>query len=203
MLALLLIAAVAPDPLVGRYTLVSEHGRIVCRLAFRHEPSAGGEVDAPAACAPVLPVKDGLRWFATPDGSYRIEDAVHRPVATISDSEGGYILYVGERHYDLAGTDYRAPAPPMARAVGTWRIQNDAVPSRLLCRMTFAPGGAIAPAPTCPPAFRGYGGGRWRADEEGITLAGAGGVTKRLTWEDDDDLNADHLHIAVIREKRR
>ena len=203
MLALLLAAATpAPDPLIGRYTLVGEHGRVVCRLGFRREPSVGGEIDAPAACAPALPVADGLRWFAKPDGGYVIENALHRRVATVSDSEGGFILYVGDRHYDLAGTDYVPPAPPARRAVGTWRIQDDGVPPRLLCRLVFRAGGGIAPAPACPPAFRGYGGGRWRADEEGITLTGAAGATKRLTWEDEDDLDADGLHIAVIREKR-
>jgi hypothetical protein len=202
----LLLAATSPqsahDDLLGRYTLVGEHGRVVCRFRFRYEPSVGGEIDAPAACAPVLAAADGLRWFAKPDGSYLIEDALHCTVATIASSEGGYILYVGERRYELAGVDYVAPPPPAKRAVGVWRVQNDAVPSRLLCRLSFTAGGAIGPATACPAPLRSFGGGRWRADEDGITLSSAG-LTKRLSWEDDDDLNADHLHLAFIREKKR
>lgn len=203
LLALAAASPAAPDPLVGRYTLVGEHGRIVCRLRIRYEPTVGGEIDAPAACKPVLPVDDGLRWFAKPDGGYSVRDAVHREVATIANSEGGFILYVGAKHYDLEGPGYVAPPPPTVRAAGIWRVQNDAVPSRLLCRVELRPGGAIGPTLACPATMKPYGGGRWTADEDGIALRGPAGQVKKLSWEDDDDLNGDNLHLAFIREQHK
>ena len=199
----LIAAPPAQDDLIGRYTLVGEHGRVVCRLRMSFEPTVGGEIEAPPECAAALPIADGLQWSADKEGGYTIRNALHRPVGRIADSEAGYILYVGEKSYDLAGIDYVPPPPPATRAVGTWRVQNDAVPSRLLCRVALAKGGAIGSTAACPATMKPYGGGRWRADDDAIVLRAATGQTKRLAWEDDDDLNGDDLHLAFVRERRK
>lgn len=202
---LLALSGVAPqtsdDSLVGRYSVMDERDHVVCRLRMTIVDHMG-EVDAPAMCASVLPLDDGLRWYAVDGGGYRIENALHHTVATIFEDEAGFELVVGNRRYSLSALDQPPQLTPAERTVGEWRVSDPRSDQfRIMCRITFRRGGMIGPATACPPPMRGFGGGRWRASPDAVVLTGAGGRTIRLAWSDAATLDGPHRSVMLSSDR--
>jgi hypothetical protein len=183
--ALLFAAALAPDPAhdpaLGRYA-VRAGARTVCTLTFRYEPTVGGEVEPARTCQG--PLADAARWYPDGQGGYRLDDPIRQRVGAVAEDEAGMTLTLKDgRRFAFVKLDAPRMRTDAERATGWWSVRTDD-PSKVVCRIELKPGGAVGPAAACPTTLKPYGGGRWSAGANGVTLTAKGASARSLRWGD-------------------
>jgi hypothetical protein len=166
-------------PLIGRYA-VRQGALTVCTLDLSFEPTVGGEVETSKNCLP--PLGDAARWYDNGKGGFVLRDPLRKEVATAVEDEFGYTLFLRDtRRFDMKKLNGPRMRSDAERAAGWWSVST-VDPTKVDCRIELRANGRIGPAPCA--AVKPYGGGRWKADTNGVRLIGTGGKAIALRWGD-------------------
>lgn len=199
MLSALVFAAAmaAPDPALGVYA-VKSGARTVCTLTFNFEPSVGGQVAPGRTCRDRL--GDASRWFPNGQGGYLIDDPIRQRVGEVIEDEAGMTLMMKDGgKFAFVRLDPPRMRTDTERATGWWSVRT-ADPAKVDCRIELKPGGAVGPAAVCPASLKPYGGGRWSAGTNGVTLSAKGASARALRWGDAVSLLGDAGRLMLLHD---
>ena len=183
-----LIAAAPPvpdDDALGRYAVKDASGRMLCQVEFRPGPSISGREAALKPGCGVAALKDVASWSYGDNGGFTLRGPLRETVATIVETEAGYVLRLpDDQRYDFEALDTQPALTPRERAIGRWAVYRPDVPGTAICHVQLSTNQRAVPDALCPPDIHAKLVGVWLSLDTELILTLPDKAKSRFRWMD-------------------